>query len=33
MNCRQIPGATSKEKGTEFIGEKGSLFVWQGACE
>lgn len=30
MNCRQVPGASSKEQGTEFIGEKGSLFVWRG---
>lgn len=30
LNCRQIPGAKSKEQGTEFVGEKGSLFVYRG---
>jgi predicted dehydrogenase len=30
MNCQQKPGVKSEEQGTEFIGEKGSLFVWRG---
>lgn len=30
LNCRQIPGKPSKEQGTEFVGEKGSLFVYRG---
>lgn len=30
LNCRQIPGTPSKEQGTEFVGEKGSLFVYRG---
>ncbi|MEO1524210.1 MAG: Gfo/Idh/MocA family oxidoreductase [Planctomycetota bacterium] len=30
MNCRQTPGTPSKNQGTEFIGEKGSVFVWRG---
>jgi len=30
LNCRQVPGAKSKEQGTEFVGEKGSLFVYRG---
>ena len=30
MNCRQIPGTKSNEQGTEFVGEKGSLFVYRG---
>jgi len=30
LNCRQVPGVSSKDQGTEFIGDKGSLFVWRG---
>lgn len=30
MNCRQVPGTPSKKQGTEFVGEKGSLFVYRG---
>ena len=30
LNCRQVPGTQSKEQGTEFVGEKGSLFVYRG---
>lgn len=30
MNCRQAPGTKSSEQGTEFVGEKGSLFVYRG---
>lgn len=30
MTCRQKPGAKSNEQGTEFIGDKGSLFVYRG---
>ncbi|GAA4454366.1 Gfo/Idh/MocA family protein [Novipirellula rosea] len=30
MNCRQTPGTQSNKQGTEFIGEKGSVFVWRG---
>ena len=30
MNCRQAPGTESKKQGTEFVGEKGSLFVYRG---
>lgn len=30
MNCYQTPGTESKKQGTEFVGEKGSLFVWRG---
>ncbi|WP_339747133.1 Gfo/Idh/MocA family oxidoreductase [uncultured Rubinisphaera sp.] len=30
MNCRQVPGINSKKQGTEFVGEKGSLFVYRG---
>jgi predicted dehydrogenase len=30
MNCQQAPGISSDKQGTEFIGEKGSLFVWRG---
>ena len=30
LNCRQIPGKPSKQQGTEFIGDKGSLFVYRG---
>ncbi|MCG6156571.1 Gfo/Idh/MocA family protein [Rubinisphaera margarita] len=30
LNCRQKPGTPSKEQGTEFVGEKGSLFVYRG---
>lgn len=30
MNCRQIPGIESKKQGTEFVCEKGSVFVWRG---
>jgi len=30
LNCRQVPDTKSKKQGTEFIGEKGSLFVYRG---
>lgn len=30
MTCRQKPDAKGKEQGTEFVGEKGSLFVYRG---
>jgi len=30
MNCLQVPGIPSKKQGTEFICEKGSIFVWRG---
>ena len=30
LNCRQIPGKKSAELGTEFVGDKGSLFVYRG---
>ena len=30
MNCRQTPGTESKKQGTEFVCEKGSLFVYRG---
>lgn len=30
MRCRQIPGIPSKKQGTEFVCEKGSIFVWRG---
>lgn len=30
MNCHQTPGTPSKKQGTEFICEKGSIFVWRG---
>jgi predicted dehydrogenase len=30
MTCRQKPNAKSNEQGTEFVGEKGSLFVYRG---
>ena len=30
LMCRQSPNATSREQGTEFIGDKGSLFVYRG---
>ncbi|MFO1065006.1 MAG: Gfo/Idh/MocA family oxidoreductase [Pirellulales bacterium] len=30
MNCRQKMDAKSNEQGTQFIGEKGSLFVYRG---
>ncbi|MEM7314295.1 MAG: Gfo/Idh/MocA family oxidoreductase, partial [Planctomycetota bacterium] len=30
MNCRQIPGTKSPKQGTEFVCEKGSIFVWRG---
>ena len=30
LNCRQVPGKKSKELGTEFVGDKGSLFVYRG---
>ncbi|GAA5509029.1 Gfo/Idh/MocA family protein [Novipirellula caenicola] len=33
MNCRQTPGTPSNKQGTEFIGDKGSLFVWRGGLE
>lgn len=33
LNCRQIPGKKSKQLGTEFVGERGSLFVYRGGLE
>ncbi len=30
LNCRQVPGSKSKDQGTTFVGEKGSLFVYRG---
>jgi hypothetical protein len=30
MNCRQTPGTESSKQGTEFICEKGTVFVWRG---
>ena len=30
MNCRQTPGTPSKQQGTEFVCEKGTVFVWRG---
>ena len=30
LNCRQVPGTPSNEQGTEFVGDKGSLFVYRG---
>lgn len=30
LNCKQTPGIKSKKQGTEFVGEKGSLFVHRG---
>lgn len=30
LNCRQVPDTPSKKQGTEFVGEKGSLFVYRG---
>lgn len=30
MNCRQTPGIKGNKQGTEFICEKGSIFVWRG---
>lgn len=30
MNCRQTPGTESQKQGTEFVCEKGSIFVWRG---
>jgi predicted dehydrogenase len=33
MNCRQTPGTPGKEQGTEFVGEKGTVFVWRGGAE
>jgi predicted dehydrogenase len=30
MTCRQKPNTKSNEQGTEFIGDKGSLFVYRG---
>ena len=30
LNCRQVPGTESKSQGTEFVGQKGSLFVYRG---
>ncbi|MBL9092134.1 MAG: Gfo/Idh/MocA family oxidoreductase [Planctomycetaceae bacterium] len=30
MTCRQKPGTSSKTQGTEFVGDKGSLFVYRG---
>jgi predicted dehydrogenase len=33
MNCQQKPNAKSTEQGTEFIGDKGSLFVYRGGIK
>lgn len=33
MNCKQIPGVESERQGTEFVGDKGSLFVWRGGVQ
>ena len=33
MNCHQTPGTESSKQGTEFVGEKGSVFVWRGGLE
>jgi predicted dehydrogenase len=33
MTCRQKPGSKGNEQGTEFIGEKGSLFVYRGGIK
>ncbi len=30
MNCHQTPGVPSSKQGTQFIGEKGTVFVWRG---
>lgn len=30
MNCHQVPGIKSNKQGTEFVCEKGSIFVWRG---
>jgi myo-inositol 2-dehydrogenase / D-chiro-inositol 1-dehydrogenase len=30
MNCQQKPGTTGSTQGTEFVGDKGSLFVFRG---
>ena len=30
MTCKQKPGVPSNQQGTEFVGEKGSLFVFRG---
>ncbi len=30
MNCKQAPGTPSQKQGTEFVCEKGSIFVWRG---
>lgn len=30
MKCRQVPGIASNKQGTEFIGEKGRMFVTRG---
>ena len=30
LNCRQIPGTKFDKQGTEFVGDKGSLFIWRG---
>ncbi|WP_299461421.1 Gfo/Idh/MocA family oxidoreductase [uncultured Gimesia sp.] len=30
LNCRQVPDTKSNKQGTEFVGEKGSLFVYRG---
>ncbi len=30
MNCHQTPGIPSKQQGTEFVCENGSIFVWRG---
>jgi predicted dehydrogenase len=30
LNCRQVPGKRSKELGTKFVGENGSLSVYRG---
>lgn len=33
MTCRQKPNAKGTEQGTEFIGDKGSLFVYRGGIK
>ena len=30
MSCKQIPGIKGNKQGTEFVGDKGSVFVWRG---
>ena len=33
MTCRQVPNAKGNEQGTEFVGERGSLFVYRGGIK